>query len=185
MRINLIGRNPGRRHPVKRMAALVLAVSGALDAFAQTGEVASAPRIIVVGVDGLSVDGIDRASTPRLHKLMERGAWTLAARGVMPTLSSPNWESIIGGAPPELHGITSNGYLRHMVEFEPVCQDRDGKFPTIFGVLRQQQPHSRIAIFHDWRGFADLVERRAPHRRSRKRHAARPLGAAVNRYAEH
>jgi hypothetical protein len=123
------------------------------------------------------------AGTQAAHRLVS-GDGEAHMSGRLPTLSSPNWESIIGGAPPELHGITSNGYLRHMVEFEPVCQDRDGKFPTIFGVLRQQQPHSRIAIFHDWRGFADLVERRAPHRRSRKRHAARPLGAAVNRYAE-
>ena len=93
---------------------------------------------------------------------MARGAWTLEARGVMPTLSSPNWESVIGGAPPEQHGITSNGYLRRLVEFEPACQDAEGKFPTIFGLLRDQQPLSRIAIFHEWSGFARLVEQRGP-----------------------
>ena len=118
--------------------------------------------MIVVGIDGLSVDGVQTAATPRLHELMARGAWTLEARGVIPTLSSPNWESVIGGAPPEQHGITSNGYFRKLVEFAPACQDREGKFPTIFGLLRDQRPISRIAIFHEWGGFANLVEPRAP-----------------------
>ena len=49
-----------------------------------------------------------------------------------------------------------------MVEIEPVCRDSEGMFPTIFDVLRAQQPASRIAIFHDWPGFADLVEKHAP-----------------------
>jgi predicted AlkP superfamily pyrophosphatase or phosphodiesterase len=119
-------------------------------------------RLIVIGIDGLSVDGVVTANTPRLHELMERSAWTLLARGVMPTLSSPNWASMIDGAGPEQHGITSNGILRKMVEIEPVCRDSAGMFPTIFEAMRAQRPSSRIAIFHDWPGFANLVEKHAP-----------------------
>ena len=120
------------------------------------------PHVIVIGVDGLSVDGVNKAPSPHLHDLMSHAAWTLEARGVMPTLSSPNWESAIGGAPPEQHGIVSNGYFRRLVAFEPACHDADGKYPTIFGVLREQSAGSRIAIFHEWGGFADLIERGAP-----------------------
>src|SRR6059036_3684283 len=59
---------------------------------------------------------------------LSRGAWTLEARGVMPTLSSPNWESAIGGASPEQHGITSNGHFRRMAAFrsEPRGVDTRG-----------------------------------------------------------
>src|SRR3974377_1499499 len=145
-----------------RMTILVLTVFWALPAFAQRTGPAPATRAIVIGGDGLSVDGVETASTPRLHALMKRGAWTLEARGVMPTLSSPNWESVIGGAPPEQHGITSNGYLRPLVPVAPACRDTEGRFPTIFGVLRDQQPASRIAVFHEWGGFANLLERRGP-----------------------
>jgi predicted AlkP superfamily pyrophosphatase or phosphodiesterase len=120
------------------------------------------PRFIVIGVDGLSVDGVGTARTPRLHELMDRSTWTLVARGVMPTLSSPNWASMIDGAGPEQHGITSNGILRKMVEIEPVCRDAEGMFPTIFEVMRAQQPSNRIVIIHDWPGFANLVEKHAP-----------------------
>src|SRR5215472_12140970 len=119
-------------------------------------------HIIVIGVDGLSVDAVRTAKMPHLQKMISHAAWTLEARGVMPTLSSPNWASVIDGAAPEQHGITSNGYLRRMVEIEPVCRDSEGMFPTIFEVLRTQRSMSRIAIFHDWRGFADLVEKHAP-----------------------
>jgi predicted AlkP superfamily pyrophosphatase or phosphodiesterase len=135
---------------------------GSWPVFAQPLRSVRTPHVIVVGLDGLSVDGVNKATSPHLHDLMARGAWTLEARGVMPTLSSPNWESAIGGAPPEQHGITSNGYFRRLVEFEPACHDGDGKYPTIFGVLREQNPSSRIAVFHEWAGFAELVERAAP-----------------------
>ncbi len=137
------------------------------------------PYVIVIGIDGLSVDGVATAATPRLHELMARGAWTLEARGVMPTLSSPNWESVIGGAPPEQHGITSNGYLRRLVEFSPACQDAEGHFPTIFGILRDQRPASRIAVFHEWGGFANLVEPRGPDVMQHESSSERTLSAAL------
>ncbi|HLI82562.1 MAG TPA: alkaline phosphatase [Bryobacteraceae bacterium] len=155
-----------------------MAVLGCAGVFAQPR--AQAPHVIVIGIDGLSVDGVEKASTPRLHELMARGAWTLEARGVMPTLSSPNWESMIGGAPPEQHGITSNGYFRRLVEFAPVCQDAAGKFPTIFGILRDQRPQSRIAIFHEWGGFANLVEARAPDVMKHEPSGERTIAAALD-----
>jgi hypothetical protein len=137
------------------------------------------PRVIIIGVDGLSVDGVASARVPRLRELMARAAWTLEARGVLPTLSSPNWASAINGASPAQHGITSNGYLRHMVEFQPVCQTDGGKFPTIFGLLRTAYPASRIAIFHDWDGFADLLEKQAPDVLQHVAGAAKTTAAAI------
>lgn len=123
---------------------------------------AQAQHVIVFGIDGLSVDGVNRANTPRLHQMMRESAWTLEARGVMPTLSSPNWASMMDGAGPEQHGITSNGYFKPMVEVQPVCRDEDGMFPTIFHVLRAERPQANLAVFHDWPGFANLVEKSAP-----------------------
>src|ERR1700756_2548764 len=113
---------------VTRFVCFVLVVSGTWRAVAQSQRPVRAPQVIVIGLDGLSVDGVNRAPSPHLHDLMDHAAWTLEARGVMPTLSSPNWESAIGGAPPEQHGITSNGYFRRLVEFEPACHDADGKY---------------------------------------------------------
>jgi Type I phosphodiesterase / nucleotide pyrophosphatase len=136
---------------------LVLGVSGLSAAAVQAGENGREQRVIIIGVDGVTT-----AQPPRLRELMSRAAWTLKARGVMPTLSSPNWASVINGAAPEQHGITSNGLLRRLVEFAPSCRADDGTFPTIFGLLRAERASSRIAVFHDWRGFANLLEKSAP-----------------------
>ena len=109
-----------------RFGFLVFGLAAIVSTRAQSGVGVPAPHVIVIGVDGLSVDAVETAPTPRLHELMVRAAWTLEARGVMPTLSSPNWESVIGGATPEQHGITSNGYFRPLVEFAPACRDSEG-----------------------------------------------------------
>jgi len=166
-----------------KLLPLVLALA-AIPAFAQTAELWRGPRVVIVGIDGLSVDGVKTANAPRLRGLMARAAWTLEARGVMPTLSSPNWASAINGAAPEQHGITSNGWLRHMVEFQPICRGADGKFPTIFGLLRSAEPASKIAVFHDWRGFADLLEKQAPDVMRHENGPAKTTAAAIAYWKE-
>ena len=165
--------------PKTKLLPLVLALGCCPTACAEPAGSWHGPRVIIVGVDGLSVDGVSTARVPRLRELMARSAWTLEARGVLPTLSSPNWASAINGASPAQHGITSNGYLRHMVEFQPVCRTEDGKFPTIFGLLRSTYPASRIAVFHDWDGFANLLEKRAPDVLRHVAGAAKTTAAAI------
>jgi predicted AlkP superfamily pyrophosphatase or phosphodiesterase len=167
-----------------RLGFLVLSLGGVVSTHAQSSLALREPHVIIIGVDGLSVDAVQNTPTLRIHELMARSAWTLEARGVMPTLSSPNWESMIGGAPPEQHGITSNGYFRPLVEFTPACRDGEGKFPTIFGVLRDQKPASRIAVFHEWGGFANLVERRGPDVIRHDSSSARTLAAALEYWKE-
>jgi predicted AlkP superfamily pyrophosphatase or phosphodiesterase len=135
--------------------ALVLVVTGR-SARAQPGGV---EHVVIVGVDGLSPDGIRTATTPVLGRLMREGASTLHARGVMPTSSSPNWASMIMGAGPEQHGVTSNDWQPDRYTIAPTVVGPGGIFPTIFGVLRAQRPDSRIACFHDWDGFGRLLER--------------------------
>jgi predicted AlkP superfamily pyrophosphatase or phosphodiesterase len=118
---------------------------------------------LVMGVDGLSVDGVRKATVPHLRGLMARGAWTLRARAVMPSSSSPNWASMIMGAPPDQHGITSNDWQPYKYEKAPSAVGAGGIFPTLFGVLREQRPDSIIAVFHDWKDFGRLLETNAPN----------------------
>ena len=157
--------------PLSRVLLAFLALSTAV--FGQER------HVIVLGIDGLSVDAFAHADIPHLKHLLDRSAWTLEARGVMPTLSSPNWESMITGAGTEQHGITSNGWFRRMVEFQPVCQGPDGKFPTVFDALHAQRPHARIAIFHEWGGFANLVSKRSVDTLRHEDTPARTTDAAV------
>jgi predicted AlkP superfamily pyrophosphatase or phosphodiesterase len=124
----------------------------------------AANQVIVLGFDGLGAAGLRNHQTPRFTELMRRGAWTMKARGVIPTVSSPNWASMINGGGPEQHGITSNEWKPEKHEIEPVCHGSTAIYPTMFDVLRTQQRSSMIGIFHHWADFARLVERGAANR---------------------
>ena len=125
------------------------------------GAASAADHVVVLGFDGLSPNGIEKAKTPVFHELMRRGAFTLHARGVIPTVSSPNWASMIMGAGPAEHGVTSNDWKPDKFEITPICTGDGGIFPTIFGIARRQRPDLAIGIFHDWDDFARLVEPKA------------------------
>lgn len=117
------------------------------------------PHFIVVGCDGMSPNGVEVANTPVMDRLMKEGAYTLHARGVMPTSSSPNWASMIMGAGPEQHGVTSNDWETNKFEIAPTVVGPGGIFPTIFSVIREQHQSAVTGVFHDWGGFGRLFER--------------------------
>ncbi|HTS28356.1 MAG TPA: alkaline phosphatase family protein [Bryobacteraceae bacterium] len=169
---------------MRLITTVLMSVGWLWSAWAQPSGQGISPHLIVIGIDGLSVDGVAKAKMPRLRELISRSAWTMDARGVMPTLSSPNWTSMITGAGTEQHGITNNGHLRRMMEFQPVLRNSAGIFPTVFAALRSQKPSSRIAIFHDWPGFADLVEKDAPDVLQHEHGASRTVEAATKYWSE-
>ena len=140
--------------PLGPRLILVLLVLSTINSTAQV------KHMVVVGVDGLSPDGILHGDAPNLKRLREKGSWTYHARGVMPTSSSPNWASMIMGAGPEQHGVTSNDWETNKFEIAPTVVGPGGIFPTIFSVLREQKPDSTLGVFHDWDGYGRLLERK-------------------------
>ena len=118
-------------------------------------------HVIVIGCDGFGSLAFGQNHTPTLSGMMREGAYTLKARAVLPTSSSPNWASMIMGAGPEQHGITSNDWETNKFAIAPTFLGPGGMFPTIFGVLRQQRPSMKIACIYDWDGFGRLLEPRA------------------------
>jgi predicted AlkP superfamily pyrophosphatase or phosphodiesterase len=141
--------------PVQTHVAAFVLLICAPGAFAQVN------HMVVIGVDGLSPDGVLKAKSTTLHGLMKAGAWSLHARGVMPTSSSPNWASMIMGAGPEQHGVTSNEWQPDKFEIAPIATGSGGIFPTIFGILREQRPRAIMGVFHDWDDYGRLFERKA------------------------
>jgi predicted AlkP superfamily pyrophosphatase or phosphodiesterase len=143
---------------IRRLLAIASAAGCLYLAGACCALAAPAEHVLVIGCDGFGSLGFTPSNTPVLHRLMAEGSYTLHARGVMPTSSSPNWASIIMGAGPEQHGVTSNDWETNKFEIPPTTTGTGTMFPTIFGVLRQQRPQSYIACVHDWDGFGRLME---------------------------
>jgi hypothetical protein len=113
-------------------------------------------RVILLGIDALSTDGLQSAKTPNLNRLIKDGALSLKARGVMPTVSAPNWGSMLTGAGPEQHGMTENGWTTTNYKIEATVTDSDGYFPSIFNIIKEQRSDLNTAIFYDWKQLLDL-----------------------------
>lgn len=118
-------------------------------------------HVIVVGVDGMSPDGVRTASTPVMHRLIAGGSVKWNVRTVLPSSSSPNWASMIMGGGTELHGITDNDWGRADYTLPPIVADEDGIFPTIFGWVRRNRPDAEIGAVYQWDGFGRLFEKLA------------------------
>lgn len=118
-------------------------------------------HVVVVGFDGLSPNGLEQANTPNFDKLISGGASTMHARAVLPSSSSTNWSSMIMGAGPEQHGITSNSWERDNFVLPPVVQSENFLFPTIFNLIDSKLKNAEIGAIYDWGGFGRLFEKNA------------------------
>lgn len=137
-------------------------------------------HVIVIGVDGMSPNGVVNANTPVMDDMMKNGAYTLNARGVLPTSSSSNWASMVSGAGPEQHGITSNGWERDDHTLPPVTTGTEDIFPTIFGVARTQHPDMEIGAIYQWSGFGRLIEKSVLNKDENKADEHATIQEAVN-----
>ncbi len=122
-------------------------------------------HVIVIGIDGMSPDGVQKATTPTIDSILNVAAYTWKCEAVLPTSSSPNWASMIMGAGPDKHGVTSNAWQPHKQTMALECEGTQGNgkpsgmWPTIFGELRRQRPESKIACFNDWLAYNRLFEK--------------------------
>jgi arylsulfatase A-like enzyme len=80
-----------------------------------SAESATTPRaasvtdhVIVISVDGLRPDAIERFGARTLTRLMREGSFSLAASTILPSKTLPSHTSMLTGTEPELHGVYWN-----------------------------------------------------------------------------
>lgn len=118
-----------------------------------------AAHVIIIGIDGLSPDGLLNSDTPVFDHMISNGSYSMHARAVMPTSSGANWGSMIMGAGPEQHGIISNDWRVDNFVLHPTAVKDDNHFPTIFTVIRDQLPGAEIGAILDWNPIQNFIER--------------------------
>ena len=107
-------------------------------------------RVVVLGLDGLSRDGLMNAATPSLDALRAKGAFIPASRGVMPSMSAPNWSTLLTSVGPSVHGIHSNQWWWFR-------WTRYLEYPTFFTALkRSKQSGAQTAAVYEWKHFGRL-----------------------------
>ncbi|MCL1822443.1 MAG: alkaline phosphatase [Prolixibacteraceae bacterium] len=115
-----------------------------------------AQHVILVGFDGWGAYSVPKADMPNLKALMADGSYTLKKRSVLPSSSAVNWASMFMGAGPELHGYTTWGARKP--ELPSRVLTHYGIFPSVFGLLRDTRPESKIGYIYEWDGMKYLAE---------------------------
>jgi predicted AlkP superfamily pyrophosphatase or phosphodiesterase len=102
------------------------------------------PPVVFIMLDGVRPDAIETANCPTLHSFRERGASTMRARSVMPSITLPCHTSIFHSVPPARHGVTSNTFI-------PMARP----LPGLVEVARAAE--KRVAFFYNWEQLRDLA----------------------------
>lgn len=117
-------------------------------------------NIVFIGIDGFTPQGLMQANTPVLDKLMQSGAYTLTAQPVLPTLSSPNWTTLLTGVLPNVHQITSNEWAAYTAPSNKLSNNLP--VPSIFELIRRQLPQAITACFYQWQPLGNMIAHAAP-----------------------
>lgn len=109
-----------------------------------------AKRIVLLSLDGISVEGYQKAKTPNLDALMAEGSLSLDTRVVMPSVTLPNWTSHLTGSGPEQHGVVDNGWEISKFKLPAIETDSEGYYPSVFKVLKDNLPQVKTAFYYNW-----------------------------------
>ena len=100
------------RVPTQWLLTLVLIGTGLVGL--RTSHAAAAPayadNVVIIMVDGLRPDALKQAKVPTLDGLIKRGASTMKAQTVEPSLTLPAFASMMSGLPVAQHGVDWNEY---------------------------------------------------------------------------
>lgn len=104
-------------------------------------------KVLIIGTDGTRLDALEKAKTPNIDRLIERGTLFRGtkildpARATKPdTVSGPGWSNILTGVWPDKHGVMDNKFQGSQYE----------KFPHFFVRLKEGRPGARTASFSSW-----------------------------------
>ena len=141
---------------MKNVLFLSITIIAALFVFTDCSNTGvKARRVVLIGLDGISVEGYNAANHPNLDKLIAEGVLSLNTRNVMPSVTLPNWTSHLTGSGPEQHGVAGNGWELNSPKLPPVEKDSKGYYPSVFKILKDQVPDIKTAFYYNW---AKLVE---------------------------
>lgn len=103
---------------------------------------APASRVVLVSVDGLRGDAVERWSPPTLSRLAAEGAFTPEARTVTPSLTVPAHLSLLAGVPPEEHAVLVDDvrFTEEMAALDPLFRHARDRGRTAVAFMSGEGP---------------------------------------------
>lgn len=103
-------------------------------------------KVVFIIVDGISLDMLEKASTPNLDAMAKVGAFSRAYVGgekggysETPTISAVGYNSLLTGTWVNKHNVFGNS-----------IKDPNYNYPTIYRLFENQYPDKKTAIFSTW-----------------------------------
>ena len=111
----------------------LLAVGLAFPAVAAAADTTAVPtrlseHVVIISLDGMRPDAIDKFGAKTLQRLMREGSYSLKAQTILPSKTLPSHTSMLTGVEPAAHGITWNT--------EAMDEHGHVSVPTVFGVAK-------------------------------------------------
>lgn len=101
-------------------------------------------KVLLILVDGMRSDSLERAGHPFIEEMKAKGSHTLEAQTVMPSVTLPCHMSLFHSVKPERHGILENVYT---AQVRPIA-----------GLFEQLAAHQQVCgMFHNWSELRDLA----------------------------
>lgn len=101
------------------------------------GQETAIRRVIVVSIDGLRPRDLLRARAPHVQRMMAEGASSTTVQTVLPSVTLPAHASMLGGLPPQEHGVLWNDWEPHRGYL---------RAPTIFTVAREHGVRTAMVV---------------------------------------
>jgi predicted AlkP superfamily pyrophosphatase or phosphodiesterase len=131
-------RNPLRIGATLTALASVVLISAGADVRPAPQPDAVSSHVIVISIDGLRADAIEKYNARTLLRLARDGAFAVGAQTITPSRTLPAHVSMLTGVTPDIHGITWNSDETEKFGYVPV--------PTVFE-LAKDHGYTTAAFF--------------------------------------
>ena len=103
------------------------------------------PHVLVIGIDGLRPDAMQKANTPNIDALIQNGTVSFQCQILgeryrkNDTVTAPGWSSILTGVWADKHGVQDNSFKGKQFD----------TYPHFFARIKSQFPSLKTASFLD------------------------------------
>ncbi len=111
-------------------------------------ETMPAPKVLLIGLDGVRVDILAQANTPNIDALAEAGLFSDQAWTGEETVSGPGWSSMVIGVWADKHGVHNNDFNENTYE----------QYPDFLTRLEQVDPAFNTFAVLDWPPLGERVD---------------------------
>jgi predicted AlkP superfamily pyrophosphatase or phosphodiesterase len=100
-------------------------------------------KVLLIGIDGVRSDVLQKLNTPAISYLAENGFGTYESWHQDITISAPSWSSILCGVYHDKHGVTDNSFKGKKYT----------QHPMIPLLAKQIQPSLKFGMYMEWGGL--------------------------------